>query len=151
MKKRLSWSPVFPAYFQPFLLFGSLLAASSAHARCRIPKRQASHLQVYFDSLPTNFGGSNFCCSEISLWLGLFLFSFPADLSLEQKFPSLWWLVCCVELLACLLFLVKSLAAWMKSKKGWGEIEAYFQFIYISFIQEQHQGIPQSLVRVEVV
>lgn len=32
-----------------------------------------------------------------------------------------------------------------------GEIETYFLFIYTAFVEEQHQGIPQSLIRIEVV
>lgn len=80
IKRRLSWLPVFPAYFQTSLLFGKLLAASPAHARFRIPEWCAGHIQVYVDSIPTNFSGSNFCCSRIYLWLGLFRFSSPADL-----------------------------------------------------------------------
>lgn len=70
--------------------------------------------------VPTNFSGSNFQYSEIYLWLALFLLSFPVDLSLEQKFPSLWWLVCFTKLFSCLLFLVKALAVWIKSKRGDG-------------------------------
>lgn len=34
-----------------------------------------------------------------------------------------------------------------KSKRRMQEIETYFLFIYTNVIEEQHQGIPQSLIR----
>lgn len=76
---------------------GSRQEAGGSSRRCFLLSTKVSRLSDCFNKkdgeFMHNFTGNNFRYSEVYLWLALFLFSFPVDFFLVQKFSFLQWLI----------------------------------------------------------